>query len=184
MNKLHGKKVVGKWSADHLSINYQPPIPTNHLPTTYRPFTDHLLTTYQPLTNHLLTTYRPLTNHLPTTYWPHTNHLPTTYQPLTNHLPTTYQPLTDHLLTTYGPLTNHLPTMHLLTTYQPLINHLLTSFFTVQLVHDYWVNSWWLIALCQSKKWSLIRLERSNVHVTRFTQTSANILTRSTFVVF
>ena len=32
VNKLHRKKVVGRWSADHL-------------PTTYRPPTNHLLTT-------------------------------------------------------------------------------------------------------------------------------------------
>ena len=66
---------------------------------------------------------RPLTDYLLTTYRPLTNHLPTTYQPPTNHLPTTYRPPTDHLLTIYRPLTNHLP----------------TTFFTVQLVHDYWL---------------------------------------------
>ena len=71
LNKLHRKKVVGKWSADHLL-------------TTYRPLTDYLTT-----------------DHLPTTYWPHTDHIPTdhiptTYQPLTDHIPTTYRILTNH----------------------------------------------------------------------------------------
>ena len=61
VNKLHRKKVVGRWSADHLL--------TDHLPTIYRPLTDHLLTTYRPLTDHLPTTYRPLTHHLPTTFF-------------------------------------------------------------------------------------------------------------------
>ena len=66
VNKLHRKKVVSRWSADHV-------------PTTYQPHTDHLPTTYQPLTNHLPTTYRPSTDHLPTTYQPPTDHLPTTF---------------------------------------------------------------------------------------------------------
>ena len=87
VNKLHRKKVVSRWSADHV-------------PTTYQPHTDHLPTTYQPLTNHLPTTYRPSTDHLPTTYQPPTDHLPTTYRPPTDHLPTTYQPPTNHLPTT------------------------------------------------------------------------------------
>ena len=52
LNKLHSKKVVGKWLADHLL--------TDHLPTTYQPHTNHLPATYQPHTNHLPTTYRPL----------------------------------------------------------------------------------------------------------------------------
>ena len=46
MNKLHRKKVVGRWSA-------RPP--TDHLPTTYRPPTDHLPTTYRPPTDHVFT---------------------------------------------------------------------------------------------------------------------------------
>ena len=71
VNKLHHKKVVSRWSADHLL--------TMHLLTTYRPSTDHLLTTYRPLTDHLLTAYQPPTNHLLTAYQPPTNHLLTTY---------------------------------------------------------------------------------------------------------
>ena len=95
-------------------------LPTNDLPTTYRPPTNQLLTTYQSPTDHLLTTYQPGTNrpptdHLPTTYWVPTHHLLTTYRPLTDHLPTTYWPLTDHLPTTYWPYTDHLPTNHIFT---------------------------------------------------------------------
>ena len=71
VNKLHRKKVVGRWLA-------------NHLPTTHRPTTDHLPTTY-----------RPLTDHLPTTYWPTTDHLLTTCRPLTDYLLTTCRPLTE-----------------------------------------------------------------------------------------
>ena len=41
VNKLHRKKVVGRWSA-HLPTTYRPP--TDHLPTTYRPPTDHFFT--------------------------------------------------------------------------------------------------------------------------------------------
>ena len=146
LNKLHHKKVVGRWSVsgrpttyqpltDHIPTTYQPlTVPTtywpliDHLPTTYWPHTDHLPTTY--CTDHLLTTYRPPTNHLLTTYQPLTDHLPTTYRPLTKHLLTTYQ----HLLTTYRPPTNHLPTTywpltdHLPTTYRPLTNHLPTTY--------------------------------------------------------
>ena len=48
VNKLHRKKVVGRWSADHLLTTCQPPadhLPsTNHLPTTYWPPTDHFFT--------------------------------------------------------------------------------------------------------------------------------------------
>ena len=105
MNKLHHKKVDGRWSA-------------NHLPTISRPPADHLPTTNRPLTNHLLT------KHLPTTYRPSIDHLPTSYRPLTDHLPTTYRPPTNHLPTTYRPPTNHLPT-----TYRPLF--LQCSFFTI-----------------------------------------------------
>ena len=47
LNKLHSKKVVGKWLADHLL--------TDHLPTTYQPHTNHLPATYQPLTDHFFT---------------------------------------------------------------------------------------------------------------------------------
>ena len=67
VNKLHRKKVVGRWSADHLPTTYQPSVPT-----TYRPPTDHLPTDHLP-TDHLLT------DHLPTIYWPPTDHLPTTF---------------------------------------------------------------------------------------------------------
>ena len=55
VNKLHCKKEVGRWSADHLPTTYQPP--TDHLPTTYGPSTDHLRTTYRPPTDHLRNTY-------------------------------------------------------------------------------------------------------------------------------
>ena len=106
VNKLHCKKVVGRWSV------------SGH-PTTYRPPTVHLPTTYQPPTDHLPTTYRPPTDHLTT------DHL------TTDHLPTTYRPHTDHLLTTYRPHTDHIPT-----TYRPLTDHSLATFFTVQLVHN------------------------------------------------
>ena len=74
MNKLHCKRVVGRWPADHL--------PTTYWLTTYWQPTNHLPTTYQPPTDHLLTTYRPPTDHLPITYWPLTTHPLTTYRPL------------------------------------------------------------------------------------------------------
>ena len=61
VNKLHRKKVVGRWSVGGRPTTYRPP--TDHLPTTYRPPTDHLPTTYRPPTDHLQTTYRPPTNH-------------------------------------------------------------------------------------------------------------------------
>ena len=46
VNKLHHKKVVGRWSVSGQPTTYRPP--TDHLPSTYRPPTDHLPTTYQP----------------------------------------------------------------------------------------------------------------------------------------
>ena len=42
VNKLHCKKAVGRWLADHLLTTYWPP--TDHLLTIYRPNTDHFFT--------------------------------------------------------------------------------------------------------------------------------------------
>ena len=77
VNKLHRKKVVGRWLANHLPTTHRPS--TDQLPTTYQPPTDHLPTTYWPTTDHLLTTCRLPTDHLSTTYRITTNHLPTTF---------------------------------------------------------------------------------------------------------
>ena len=52
LNKLHCKKVVGRWLVSGR--------PTTYSPTTYRPHTNHLPTTYRPRTDHVPTTYRPL----------------------------------------------------------------------------------------------------------------------------
>ena len=60
LNKLHRKKVVGRWSVSGWPTNYRPP--TVYLLTTYRP------PTHRPLTDHILTTYRPLTDHIPLFY--------------------------------------------------------------------------------------------------------------------
>ena len=59
LNKLHHKKMVGRWLADHLQC-------TNHLPTNHQPTTYWLPT----CTDHQPTTYRPPTDRLPTTYLP------------------------------------------------------------------------------------------------------------------
>ena len=101
MNKLHRKKVVGRWSADHLLTTYQPS--THHPPTTNYPFMPWWISckTVDFMVKQTLALSTLKMNHLPTTYWPPTNHLPTTYRPSTDHLPTTYRPSTDHLPTTY-----------------------------------------------------------------------------------
>ena len=99
MNKLHRKKVVSRWSADHLLTTYQPS--THHLPTTNDPFVPWWISCktvdFTVKQTSALSTLK--TNHLPTTYQPLTDHLPTIYRPLTDHLPTTYRPLTDHFFT-------------------------------------------------------------------------------------
>ena len=93
MNKLHRKKVVGRWSADHLLTTYQPS--THHPPTTNYPFMPWWISckTVDFTVKQTLALSTLKTNHLPTTYQPLTDHLPTIYQPLTDHLPTTYRPL-------------------------------------------------------------------------------------------
>ena len=60
LNKLHCKKVVGRWLVSGRPTTYHPPtdhLLTDHLPTTYQPLTDHIPTTYRPCTDHLLTTF-------------------------------------------------------------------------------------------------------------------------------